>query len=315
MLGICLVGTGGIAAEHARAFAAIGGTQPHWVVSRLEAEAAKFAGQWKFEQAGASLEGALSDPRVGLVVITSPSGLHATQTLQALDAGKDVVIEIPVALNLAESEQVSQRARQSGKRVFVCHTMRSFPAIREVRRRVQAGELHVTQIHGFFAIPRRRNQGFVGQRHWIDNLLWHHACHQVDAALWTLGVESADRVSAMLGRAHPKFGMAVDVSVQFRTASQQLVTQSLTYNTEQFCWELNFIGDEDVLTFRNGQFLNEKNESLLPELDWRDLRAQNSSMIAALTGGHASDYDIDSSLPTMRLLHRAQESAEGKLGL
>ena len=305
--------TGGIAAEHAKAFAAIGGTQPCWVVSRLEAEAVKFAKQWKFEQAGVSLEEALCDPRVALVVIASPSGLHAAQTLQALDAGKDVIVEIPVALNLAESEQVSQRARQSGKRVFVCHTMRSFPAIREVRRRVQAGELHVTQVQGFFAIPRRRNQGFVGQRHWIDNLLWHHACHQVDAAIWTLGVERADCVSAMPGRAHPKFGMAMDVSVQFRTASQQLVTQSLTYNTEQFWWELRFVGDEDVLTFRNGQFLNEKNESLLPELDWLDLRAQNSNMTAALIESHASDYDIDSILATMRLLQRAQESGEGKL--
>ncbi len=50
----------------------------------------------------------------------------------------------------------------------------------------------------------------------------------------------------------------MDVSLHFRTNSHQLVTQSLTCNTEQLCWELRFIGDEDVLAFRNGRFFNEQ---------------------------------------------------------
>jgi hypothetical protein len=74
-------------------------------------------------------------------------------------------------------------------------------------------------------------------------------------------MQQVHHVSAMLGRSHPEFGMAMDVSQHFHTASSQLVTQSLTYNAEQLCWELRFIGDEDVLTFRNGQFFNDENQT------------------------------------------------------
>ena len=102
------------------------------------------------------------------------------------------------------------------------------------------------------------------------------------------------------------------VSLHFHTASSQLVTQSLTYNAEQLCWELRFIGDEDVLTFRNGQFFNDENETLLPESPYRDLLVQNSDMLKVLQQHHASDYDLEQVLPAMRVLQEAQHSIDTK---
>jgi 2-hydroxy-4-carboxymuconate semialdehyde hemiacetal dehydrogenase len=310
---ICMVGTGGIATQHMRAFAEIGGVHPCWAVSRLADEGLKFANEWNFEHAGTNLGEALADASVDLVLIASPSDVHAEQALQSLRAGKDVIIEIPVALNLAEAESVSQCARDLGRRAMVCHTMRSFPAIREIRRRVRAGELHISQIDGFFAIPRRRNQSWAGQRHWIDNLLWHHACHQVDAALWVLGVPPIEHVSCMIGQRHPQFGMAMDVSLHFHTTTRQLVTQALTYNAEHLCWELRFIGDEDVLIFRTGHLLDETNQAIIPEKPFLDLVAQNSEMLAALGERRRCDYDIEEVLPAMFVLHEAQKSADERM--
>ena len=313
MFGICMVGSGGIATEHLKAFEKIGGVRSRWVISRFEDQALKFARAWNFDKAGIHFEESLSDDQVDLVVIASPSELHAQQALAALRAGKDVIVEIPVGLNLAEAEEVARCARELGRRVLVCHTMRSFPAVREARRRAQTGELHITQVQGFFAIPRRRNQSWVGQRHWIDNLLWHHGCHQIDAALWVLGAREVQQVSAVVGKAHPQFGMAMDVSVVFRTAGHQIVSHSLTYNTEQFHWELRFIGDEDVLTFREARCLDESNQPVAPEVEIRDLTAQNSQMLAALRDHTPSDYDVDEILPAMRVLHQAQKAAEERL--
>jgi hypothetical protein len=125
-------------------------------------------------------------------------------------------------------------------------------------------------------------------------------------------MQQVHHVSAMLGRSHPEFGMAMDVSQHFHTASSQLVTQSLTYNAEQLCWELRFIGDEDVLTFRNGQFFNDKNETLLPESPHRDLLVQKPEMLKALQQHHASDYDLEQVLPAMRVLQEAQHSIDTK---
>ena len=96
MIGICMVGSGGIATEHLKAFQKIGGVHPRWVVSRLEDQAHKFARAWKFDKAGIHFEETLSDDQVDLVVIASPSELHARQALAALRAGKDVIVEMPV---------------------------------------------------------------------------------------------------------------------------------------------------------------------------------------------------------------------------
>ena len=309
MINLCLVGTGGIATQHIKAFMEIGGVHPRWVISRRPEAVEEFAGQWHFDHCGIELEKALVDPDIDLVVITSPSGVHATQAMSALRAGKDVIVEIPVAVTLADALGVAELAGETGRRVQVCHTMRSFAAIREIRRRVHAGELSVSHITAFFAIPRRRNQSWAGQRNWIDNLLWHHACHLVDAAMWVLGVEEVEKVSAIIGRAHPRFGMAMDVSIQFRTAQQQVVTQALTYNAEEMCWELRFLGDEDVLIFDTGRLLNEKHEDLIPEASHLDLVSQNSKMLAALRDGTPGDYEIESVLPAMRVLHDAERSA------
>src|SRR6187431_3522151 len=103
MFGICMVGSGGIATEHLKAFEKIEGVRPRWVVSRLEDQALEFARAWKFDKAGIHFEESLSDDQVDLVVIASPSELHAQQALAALRAGKDVIVEIPVGLNLVRS--------------------------------------------------------------------------------------------------------------------------------------------------------------------------------------------------------------------
>ena len=313
-IGLCVVGAGAIAERHMQAYAQLGGVLPRWVVSLPEPAAAEFARRWNFAQFGTAMEPALSDKRVQLVLITSPSPLHSEQAVAALEAGKDVIVEIPVALSWPEAQRVAQVAREAGRRVWVCHTLRSTPAIRHVREQVQLGRLHLTHISGCFGIPRRRNQGMggVGIRTWIDNLLWHHGCHQVDAALWVLGMPAVPRVQALFGPNHPTFGMALDVGIQMLAAGGQLITHSLSYNVERGSWRLQFIGHEDVLTFEDGRLTNEAGQHLVPETPTSDLTAQNHALLHAFRTGEPCDFDLASLLATMEVLSRAQASAELK---
>lgn len=311
-IGLCIIGAGAIAERHMQAFERLGGVLPRWVVSRRQDAARDFASRWKFAQAGTSVEPALADPLVQLVLITSPSSLHSEQAVQALQADKDVIVEIPVALNWPQAEQVAQVAAALGRRIWVCHTMRSYTALREVRQRVREGRLHITQISGFFGIPRRRNQGMgnVGTRSWIDNLLWHHGCHQIDSSLWVLGMPQVPRVQALLGSAHPTWGMTLDVGVQMVTARGELITQALTYNLERLTWRLQFIGREDVLTYNLGRLTNEAGEELVSETALDDLTIQDRELLQAWHSGEPCEYDLASVLPTMELLGRAQHSAD-----
>lgn len=310
--GICLVGAGAIAQRHIQAFERLGGVQRRWVVSHPPNAAREFAQRWDFAQSGALIEPALEDRSVQLVVIASPSPLHSEQAMQALQAGKDVIVEIPVAMSWPDAQKVAQVAASLGRRVWVCHTLRSTPALRLVRDRVRSGELHLTHISGFFGIPRRRNQGMdgIGTRTWIDNLLWHHGCHQVDASLWVLGMPAVPRVQALFGPAHPTFGMVLDVGIQMVAAGGQLITHSLSYNVEQPVWQLQFIGHEDVFTFRNGRLTNESGEELMPERPIVELTVQDGEILQAFRSGKTCEYELAVVLPTMEVLGRAQGSAD-----
>jgi 2-hydroxy-4-carboxymuconate semialdehyde hemiacetal dehydrogenase len=310
-VGLCVIGAGAIAERHMQAYAELGGVIPRWVVSRPAEAAADFARRWHFQRSGTSLEPAFADQSVQLVLIASPSPLHSEQAVQAMEAGKDVIVEIPVALSWPDALRVAEVAGVLGRRVWVCHTLRSTAALRLVRERIQSGRFRLTHICGYFGIPRRRNQGMggIGIRTWIDNLLWHHGCHQVDASLWVLGMPAIPRVQAMFGPVHPTFGMKLDVGIQMVTGGGELVTHSLSYNVEQPLWQIQFIGHEDVLTFRDGRLTNEAGHDIAPEVPMSDLRVQNRELLEAFRSGGQCEYDLSSVLATMEVLGRAQNCA------
>ena len=312
LIGFCVIGAGAIAQRHMQAYEKLGGVEPRWVVSQPEQNARNFAQRWNFANVAPAVERALADPHVALVLITSPSPFHSDQAVQAMEAGKDVIVEIPVALSWPAAQKVAEVAAKLGRRVWVCHTLRSTPALRLVRERVRKGLLHLTHISGFFGIPRRRNQGMdgVGTRSWIDNLLWHHGCHQVDASVWVLGMPAVSRVQALLGPIHPTFGMAQDVGVQMVTAGGELITHSLSYNVERPCWQLQFIGHEDVLTFEDGRLTNEAGQELVPKIPVVELTVQNTELLQSFRTGEKSEYDLSAVLATMEILGRAQASAD-----
>src|SRR6476646_375021 len=109
-IGLCVIGAGAIAERHMQAHAQLGGVLPKWVVSHPTEAARDFARRWKFARWGASVAPALADESVELVRIASPSPLHSEQAVQAMEAGKDVIIEIPVALSWADAQRVAQAA-------------------------------------------------------------------------------------------------------------------------------------------------------------------------------------------------------------
>ncbi len=307
-LGVALLGTGAAARDHVRALKAMALPPPSWIVGRSADQARSFAFETGVAESSDDLRAALEDPGVDIVVIATPSPQHGEQALAAIAAGKHVLVEIPFAMSGPEAEAVARAAAQSGMRVFACHPMRASPAIREVRRRVVAGDLEVSAVSGFFAIPRRNNEGRTGPRNWVDSLLWHHACHQVDAAMWVLGVTTLDRISAVAGPPHARFGMALDLGIVGATDRHQLITQALTYNASVPEWLLRFQGDRDSLRFRNGGLFDEGGAPVVPATLVTDFRWVWEIVLKALATGAESDLDVEAIIPTMRVLQRAEDS-------
>jgi 2-hydroxy-4-carboxymuconate semialdehyde hemiacetal dehydrogenase len=306
-LGLCLVGPGGVAGLHLEALTAVGMTRNVCVVGPIEDEVEQFAQRWTFDTATTSFGEALANPAVELVLITSPSMLHGQQTREALLAGKHVIVEIPAALTADEGEQLAGLARSVGRRLLVCHTMRSFPGVRSVRDRARSGELRVAQIAGMFAVPRRENENWTGgTRAWVDNLLWHHGCHVVDASLWMLDCTDVVEVTAQAGQQHPIFGMTMDLSLTFSTPNRQIVTHCLSYNTTHGVNEMQLVTDDDFFVLRDGALIATNGGGNVACAGWSDLGPQDLEMLRAIVDRRPSEFDIDAVLPTMRVLQMAQ---------
>jgi predicted dehydrogenase len=86
-----------------------------------------------------SLEDALSQVQADAVLIATPSFLHASHALQALDAGRAVMVEKPLSCNLQEAAQVVKYAHSIGRPVLVAENYRFFQAERTVRHLLDTG--------------------------------------------------------------------------------------------------------------------------------------------------------------------------------
>lgn len=309
-MNIAMVGYGTIAGRHMEALVQLPQIKAHVLVGRRREPTAEFARHWGFAHHTLDLDVALADPAVDAVVITSPNDMHVPQAEASLLAGKHVLLEIPLALNFDDACRVAALARRVGRRLMVCHTMRYFPAIAEVRRRVAQGELRLHQIVGFFGTMRRTNTTVDGKpRSWADNIHWHHGAHLVDAALWVSGCAEARDVHCRYGPTHPTQGvMDMTLSMMLAPGIPATVTQS--YNISHFCWRILFIGDTVTLEFDAGMLRDGAGQVVMEHHSLFDLRAQDEEFITAVREGRDPAITADNVLPAMRVLQDAQASAE-----
>ena len=112
-----------------------------------ESLARRRADEFGFETATTDWKKLVADPKVGVVSITSPTDLHAPMAVAALEAGKHVWCEKPMAPKLADAERMAAAARASGKTAVLGYNYIQSPAIRYVARLLQHGAIgRVTQF-------------------------------------------------------------------------------------------------------------------------------------------------------------------------
>jgi predicted dehydrogenase len=140
-IGAAVVGTGFIGAVHVEALRRLG-VQVHGVVgsSRERARQANLAPAYE------SFREMLDDPRVDVVHVTTPNHLHRAQAAAALEAGKHVVCEKPLAMNSTESAELLRIARHSGRVHAVNYNLRFYPLVQHVRRLVADGTLGAVRL-------------------------------------------------------------------------------------------------------------------------------------------------------------------------
>ena len=158
---------------------------------------AKSRSSGRFRIGPANLAESLAQPGLDAVILSTPTQMHAAQGEQCMRAGKHVMIEIPMADSLADSERLVRVQQETGVIAMAGHTRRFNPSHQWIHKRVLAGELKVLQMDVQTYFFRRTNTNALGKpRSWTDHLLWHHACHTVDLFAYQTG-ENASQTFAL----------------------------------------------------------------------------------------------------------------------
>jgi predicted dehydrogenase len=113
----------------------------HTVVGRNAEELAAFAGRWGWSQPTTDWLGAVTAPEIGLVDIATPNNVHAEQAIAALEAGKHVACEKPLAGTLQDAEAMMQAAAEASGSTFVWFNYRRVPAVALAHQLVGSGAL------------------------------------------------------------------------------------------------------------------------------------------------------------------------------
>jgi predicted dehydrogenase len=135
---------------------------------------------------------AARDPDIELIDICLPTHHHADATVEALRAGKHVMVEKPMALDGAQADAMLAEARKSGRMLMVAQVLRFIPDYR-----VSADLLHAGGLGGVRSAIFRRRCAAPGWSRWLSNAaqsgggVFDLLIHDIDFALWAFGPPEA----------------------------------------------------------------------------------------------------------------------------
>ena len=179
---------------------------------------------------------------------------------------------------------------------------------------IASGEVQPRAMVSRYLLDKRENVSWTGRRRsWTDNLLWHHGCHAVDAALWLLGAEATD-VTARATPPDSRLGIPMDLSILLRTTRDQVVMVVMSYRALPPIQDYVVIADETTLVYANDE-LRDHRWVLVPAADHGSydtaaLDRQNTDFFNSILTGTEPVSSASSVRPAMAALQAAQDELD-----
>jgi predicted dehydrogenase len=176
------------------------------IASRDAGKAAETAGRFGIPRSYGSYEALLADPDIEAIYNPLPNHLHVEWTVKALDAGKHVLCEKPIALNAAEAQAMVAARDRSGKRVIEAFMVRHHPQWHRVRALVREGRIGtVRALQSAFAFSMIDPNNVRNRPEYGGGALYDVGCYPIVTARYVFGTEP-ERVIALVER-DPKLGV------------------------------------------------------------------------------------------------------------
>ncbi|MDQ4071015.1 MAG: aminotransferase class I/II-fold pyridoxal phosphate-dependent enzyme [Actinomycetota bacterium] len=258
--GVAVVGCGRWGRHLVRTFARLGALRA--VVDIDRSTAAEMSARYRVP--ALDLDAALADPAVAAVAIATPAASHAELTGPALDAGRHVLVEKPLALDVPTAERLWARAERAGLVLMAGHLLRYHPAF--VRLHALAGEGSlgpVRQIHA-----TRRSLGRVRAQ---ENVVWSFAPHDVSMILALTG-ELPETVQAAAGAELGGRPASVTATLGFPSGTRGELQVSWAHPVKE--QRLVVVGEQAMAVFDDRQPWASKLVVHHHRVDWSGSQAQ-----------------------------------------
>lgn len=330
-----IIGCGAIAARHAIHIKNYGELVA--VCDLQEEKALAFAQQFQVSYYLRMEELLNKETHLDVVVVCTPNGLHAAQSVQALRQGYHVLVEKPMALTAVDCETMMQAAADAGKQLFTVMQNRFNPPVQAVKKLLDAGsfgQLYSVQVTCFW----NRDQHYYQSSSWrgtkaLDGgVLFTQFSHFIDLLYWFFG-EVGTVMSVMDNMAHQSTSELEDAgAVLLRFKNGIIGTIHFSINSFQANREgsLTIAGEKGMVKI-GGEYLNTIEyavfqDAVLPALsagagvnDYGTYRGSMSNheqvyqnLVATLQQGTPFYADAIDGLKTVAIIEKIYQAANSR---
>jgi len=192
---VAVVGVGNMGRHHARNYDRLSGAKLEAIVDHDRERAEHLAAASGARAYGDVDELLRADPGIEAVSVAVPTRLHASIAGALLKAGKHVLVEKPIAATVAEADELIELAQTAGVVLAVGHVERFNPAVRELKRQMDAGRM------GDVLSLLARRVGVMPPQIKDADVIVDLAVHDIDIFRYLLGVEWPDELYCNAGKA------------------------------------------------------------------------------------------------------------------
>src|SRR5947207_8958824 len=136
-----IFGTGFMGRVHTEGVRRLGNVEVFGIAASSTEKARQFADELGVERATGNYNELLADPAIDAVHVCTPNALHFPMAKAALEAGKHVLCEKPLAVSAAEGRKLVDLAKKKNLANCTFHNLRFYPQVQQIRRMRETGEL------------------------------------------------------------------------------------------------------------------------------------------------------------------------------
>ena len=258
-LNFAIIGCGRISQRHAEQINRVGNLVAVCDIDTLKSE---FLANQFNAKSYTSVDNMLKcEPNIEIVSICSPNYLHKEHTILALNAGKDVLCEKPLAIKVSDAVEMIESAKANNKKLFVVKSSRYNDCIKILKEIIDNNKLGKIYSYNLNLVWNRPNSYF--QNNWKGTIekdggiLFTQFSHYIDALIWLLGdVDSFSGFRSNQSKKNIEFEDTGAIALKMK--SGVIGTMHYTINSFEKNQEISFnIIAENATIKIGGEFMNE----------------------------------------------------------